>query len=131
LADVDPKALCKQIIATDETIRVAIIVDEMGKIVATQMKKGLVPLLSEKERDSYAMKSALGKMTREEFESKLGRLIYSSSVYKKVKRIDIPLNRKGMGLLIVSFDISTNHEPIIFDKILPLLERILPNALGL
>ena len=123
MADLDPKGLCKQIVATDESIRTATIVDEMGKIIASELRKGLVPLLSEQERDSYAIKSALSKMHKEEFETKLGGLIYSSSVYKKVKRIDIPLNRKGMGLLIVTFDISTNHESVIFDKILPLLER--------
>jgi hypothetical protein len=117
-----------QVLATDETIRVVAIVDEMGKIVATEVRKGLDPLLSEDERNSYAIQSALGKMNRQEFESKLGGLIYSAAVYKKVKRIDIPMNRRGMALLIVAFDMSSNHESVIFDKILPLIEDAQTNT---
>lgn len=63
--------------------------------------------------------------TRTTIENKLGETVYAFAMYKKVKRATIPIRNasKITHLLLVSFDIETNHEPIILDKILPELDQ--------
>ncbi|SRR5579875_1806726 len=128
----DIRALCSQIISADASTRYAAIVNKMGRIVAAELRKGVTPVLTEEERESYAMKAVLGKMTREDFTPKLGRLLFTCAVYKKVKRVDIPLDYEGsdLALLIVSFEFGADHESIIINKILPLLKSYLPSAVA-
>ena len=63
--------------------------------------------------------------TREDYESKLGDVIYTFALYKRVKRASIPLSghNQDMAVLTVSFDMAADHESIIMDKILPVLKQ--------
>ncbi|MEO9320655.1 MAG: hypothetical protein ABI361_08290 [Nitrososphaera sp.] len=122
----DPARLCQKIIAADQSIRYAALVSRMGRIVASELRSGLEPILTEQERESFAMKAVLGKMTMEDFAYKLGPLLYTAAIFKRVKRIEIPLggaDGEGLALLILSFDFSSDHEGIILRKILPLLAQ--------
>ena len=55
-------------------------------------------------------------------EQKLGRTVYAFAMYEKVKRATIPI--KDNGILMLSFDIGADHEPIIVDKIVPRLKAL-------
>lgn len=61
-------------------------------------------------------------------ENKLGNVLYAFAAYEKVKRVTIPIRRKTdnerMHILMISFDIDTDHAPIITDKVLPLLKEL-------
>jgi hypothetical protein len=61
--------------------------------------------------------------TREDYESKLGDVVYTFALYKKVKRATIPLDHPNLAALTVSFDMAADHEGIIMDKILPMVRR--------
>jgi hypothetical protein len=118
-----PKDICRQILLADRTIRFAGIADKMGKIVASELREGVKPLLTAEEVEGSAIKSVLRMKTREDYEEKLGRAIYTFTLYENVKRASIPLRHDDYNLLIVSFDNYARHEEIILGKILPLLRR--------
>ena len=61
--------------------------------------------------------------TREDYESKLGDVIYTFALYKRVKRASIPLGHLNLAVLGVSFDMAADHDNIIMDKILPILKQ--------
>lgn len=95
----------------------------MGTLIAYEWQKGIEPLLNEEELRDNIMKSVLRMKTREDYESKLGEVVYTFALYRKVKRATIPLDHPSMAVLTVSFDMAADHENIILDKILPLTRR--------
>lgn len=75
------------------------------------------------------MQSIVRMATREALEEKkLGKTIYSFTFYQKIKRATIPIesenNNNDVGyVLLVSFDNAAEHEDIILNKILPLVNK--------
>ena len=116
-----PKDFCRQILDLDKSIRFAGVSDGGGKSIMKEYRKGVVPLLSEREEESSLLQAAIRMAARKVFEPKIGKTIYASALYEKVKRATIPLNNDL--ILMVSFDIEANHEPIILIKVIPLAKK--------
>jgi hypothetical protein len=115
--------LCKQILAIDKTIRFAGVADRFGKIIAYQYREGLQPLLDTKNSERSIMQSAIRMSTRRTLEDKLGKTIYAFTMYEKVKRVTIPIDKNDQEeILMISFDVESNHEQIILKKIIPLIK---------
>jgi hypothetical protein len=119
------KEICNQVLQLDKSIRFAGIANNMGTLIAYKIREGLVPLLNEEELENSIMKAVLRMKTREDYESKLGDVIYTFALYKRVKRATIPLDSRHphLAVLGVSFDMAADHDSIIMDKILPLLKQ--------
>ncbi len=115
--------ICREILSTDSAVRYAGIANKMGKLIASELKQERVPLLSNEDIASSAIKSVLRMRTREDYELKLGRAIYTFTLYEKVKRASIPLEHDDYALLLISFEKQANHETIILEKVLPILQR--------
>ncbi len=117
------KQICNQVLELDISIRFAGIANNMGTLIAYRLRKGLVPLLDEGELQNSIMKTVLRMKTREDYESKLGDVIYTFALYKRVKRASIPLNHPDLAVLTMSFDMGADQDSIIMDKILPVLKQ--------
>lgn len=117
------KEICNQVLQLDKSIRFAGVANNMGTLIAYKLRKGLVPLLNEEELQNNIMKTVLRMKTREDYESKLGGVIYTFALYKRVKRASIPLDHPDLAVLTVSFDMAANQDSIIMDKILPVLNK--------
>jgi hypothetical protein len=120
------KEICSQVLLLDKSIRFAGIANNMGTLIAYKLREGLVPLLNEEELQNNIMKAVLRMKTREDYESKLGDVIYTFALYKRVKRASIPLDdshHPDLAVLTVSFDMVADHDTIIMDKILPVLKQ--------
>jgi hypothetical protein len=119
------KEICNQVLQLDKSIRFAGIANNMGTLIAYKLREGLVPLLNEEELENSIMKAVLRMKTREDYESKLGDVIYTFALYKRVKRATIPLDghHPDLAVLGVSFDMAADHDSMIMDKILPLLKQ--------
>jgi hypothetical protein len=120
------KEICNQVLQFDKSIRFAGIANNMGTLIAYKIQEGLVPLLNEEELENSIMKAVLRMKTREDYESKLGDVIYTFALYKRVKRATIPLDdghHPHLAVLGVSFDMAADHDSIIMDKILPILKQ--------
>jgi hypothetical protein len=119
----EEEKICEEIVELDGSIRFAGIANDMGKLVAAKFKRGVQALLTKEEIEDNIIKAVLRMKTREDYEQKLGKTIYTFALYDKVKRASIALDHESYSLLMVSFDIAADHEPIILHKILPRLRQ--------
>ncbi|HEX2471594.1 MAG TPA: hypothetical protein VHJ59_02470 [Nitrososphaera sp.] len=117
------KEICNQVLQLDKSIRFAGIANNMGTLIAYKLREGLVPLLNEEELQNSIMKTVLRMKTREDYEPKLGDVIYTFALYKRVKRASIPLDHPDLAVLTMSFDMAADQDSIIMDKILPVLKQ--------
>ena len=120
----DLQGLCKDILESDRSIRFVGISDKMGKQIASSYRAELVPLLTPIEIEMSAIEPVLRMKTRKDFESKLGKPIYTFTLYEKIKRVTITLENKEYPILMASFDLEANHDNIIVNKILPLINEL-------
>jgi hypothetical protein len=120
---IDVHNLCKQIIELDSAIRFAGIPNKFGKQIVVEYRKGLTPLLTDTESELYAIESVMRMNARKDYESKLGKPIYSFTLYEKIKRTTISLDNKDYPILMVSFDTEADHESIILNKIIPFVKK--------
>jgi hypothetical protein len=116
-------SLCSKIIESDKAIRFVGISNKMGNQLISRYRGGLTPLLTPSEIEMYAMQTVLRMNTRKDFDLKLGKPIYSFTLYQKVKRVTIPLESKEYPILMASFDLEADHENIIVNKILPMVNE--------
>ena len=119
----DLRRLCTQIQESDSSVRFVGIPNKMGRQIVSSYRNGLTLLLTPQEIEMFAIESVLRMNTRKDFESKLGKPIYSFTLYEKVKRATITLESKEYPIVMVSFDIQADHDYIIMDKILPIIRK--------
>jgi len=123
---------CKEIQQLDNSIRFVGIANNLGSLIATSYRKGLTPLMNEQETSHYAIQVVLRAATREDFESKIGRLEYSIGKYERLIRATVPIRFLGSNddddqskfyYLLISFDLRSAVIDIIEDKVMPFVEK--------
>jgi hypothetical protein len=101
-------SLCKRILESDNSIRFVGVANKFGTKIASEYRKGLVPLLTESQSQLSTIESAIRMNTRigeKDVESKLGKPIYSFTLYdKKIKRATFLLDNEDYPILMVSLD---------------------------
>jgi hypothetical protein len=122
-AEEDLRRLCNQILQSDSSVRFVGIPNKMGRQIVSSYRYGLTLLLTPQEIEMFAIESVLRMNTRKDFESKLGKPIYSFTLYEKIKRATITLESEEYPILMVSFDIQADHDHIIIDKMLPIIRK--------
>jgi hypothetical protein len=120
----DLRRLCNQILESDSSVRFVGIPNKMGRQIVSSYRNGLTLLLTPQEIEMFAIESVLRMNTRKDFESKLGRPIYSFTLYEKIKRATITLESEEYPILMVSFDKQADHDHIIIDKMLPIIRKV-------
>lgn len=122
---------CDQILELDSCIRFAGFANNMGRIIAARYRNKLDPLLTVDESELSFIESVLRMSTRIDMRSKLGKPIYSCTLYEKVKRATVLLDNKDHPILMVSFDSDISgfdHDSIIMNGILPLTTFFLSSS---
>ena len=123
---------CKEIQQLDNSIRFVGIANNLGSLIATSYRKGLTPLMNEQETSHYAIQVVLRAATREDFESKIGKLEYSIGKYERLIRATVPIrlfgsndddNQSKFYYLLISFDLKSAVIDIIEDKVMPFVEK--------
>jgi hypothetical protein len=134
--------ICRHILEFDISIRFAGFANNMGTVIAAQHREALMSvekareqsLLTKDELELSAVESVLRMVTRKGMMPKLGKPIYSFTLYEKVRRATILLennnNTDCPPILMVSFDNNNNgegtyQESIILNGILPLVSYYL------
>jgi hypothetical protein len=95
----------------------------MGRQIVSCYRNELIPLLTPQEIEMLSIESVLRMKTRRDFESKLGRPIYSFTLYEKIKRAAIALNTEEYPIVMLSFDRQADPEDTILNKILPIIRK--------
>ena len=112
--------LCNGIFEVDEKIRFVGIIDQMGKLVVGDMKKGLSSL----ERDDGSIRLYLGyainNILRQDFDNVFGKVLYTFSEREKIKLLTIPMDNY---LLLVSIDKLSDHVKLI-NRILDVVKKL-------
>jgi hypothetical protein len=120
---------CKEIQQLDNSIRFVGIANNLGSLIATSYRKGLTPLMNEQETSHYAIQVVLRAATREDFESKIGKLEYSIGKYERLIRATVPIRLFGKDdqskfyYLLLSFDLKSNVIDVIENKFMPFIEK--------
>jgi len=114
---------CRQILELDKTIGFVGIVDNIGILAIGEYRNGLNELLSKDELELSILQETVRMASGKGTETNLGKLVYTFSLYEKVKRATIPLSNPKDHMLVVLFDTKAEHESIILKKILPHLQK--------
>jgi hypothetical protein len=121
--------LCKEILQLHNSIRFIGIANNLGSLVATAYRSGLTPLMDKQETLHYAIQAVLRAATREDFESKIGRLEYSIGKYERLIRATIPIrlfdkeHESKFYYLLLSFDLNSDVIDVIENKVMPFIEK--------
>jgi hypothetical protein len=113
---------CQLILGVDESIRFVGIPTLAGAILAMKYRANLTPLLTQEETASSTKYSVWRVESRRVLEEKLGKTLYVIATYEKVKRATIPMGQEGQSNLIISFDIKSDADSIIRNKILTIIK---------
>ena len=118
-----------KVLEKDQSIRFVGIANHLGSLIATAYRQGLIPLMTNEETLQYSIQAVLRATTREDFESKIGKLEYSIGKYEKLIRATIPIllfrgneDKDKRFYLLLSFDVNSDAKYIIENKILPLIK---------
>lgn len=110
---------CANVMILDNFIRFVGLADQKGRIFATAYRPGLQPILTKEEAEA-SIKDAITRFQMDpSLEEKLGRIVYASTIYEKIKRATIRFNREDV--MVITFDPEADHEAIVKEKVLPLL----------
>ena len=113
---------CQLILEADESIRFVGIATLTGAILAMKYRANLIPLLTQEETASSIKYSVWRVESRRVLEEKLGKTLYVIATYEKIKRATIPVGQEGQSILVISFDIESDAESIIRNKILTIIK---------
>ena len=113
---------CEQILALDNSIRYAGVLDRSERIVMQAHRKGKEPLLPPDVAEISLRHAAERMRERILLRPYIGSPLYVVAVYEKVTRVTIPLEGKYY-LLALSLDTDSEHEKIVKDKIMPFLKE--------
>ena len=113
---------CQLILDADESIRFVGIATLTAAILAMKYRANLTPLLTQEETASSIKYSVWRVESRRVLEEKLGKTLYVIATYEKIKRATIPVGQEGQSILIISFDIESDAESIIRNKILTIIK---------
>ena len=116
----DLPALCTSIFEIDEKIRFVGMIDQMGKLIAGDMKKGTPSLEKNEGSIRLYLGYAINNILRRDFDSVFGKVIYTFSEREKIKLLTIPIDE---NLLLVSIDKLADHN-ILVNKILDVIKNI-------
>lgn len=91
--------MCEGVLALDEQIRFAGIINERGRLVAGGMRQGVKPLESEKDDEVLYMELALRVRMRREFDKQLGPVNFAMASRRRALTLSFAL---GTDILYVA-----------------------------
>jgi len=116
----DLSALCNSIFEIDEKIRFVGMIDQMGKLIVGDMKKGTPSLEKNDGSIRLYLGYAINNILRRDFDNVFGKVLYTFSEREKIKLLTIPIEE---NLLLVSIDKSADHDKLI-NKILDAVKNM-------
>ena len=106
----DYKDIYEYILGLDDKIRFVGIINDLGRLVYGGMRPGVMSLESETESIKIYMEFALISKLHTDFDSKLGEVLYSLTVRKKIKMLSFPVSDH---IIRLSLEKNADHEKIV------------------
>lgn len=117
---IDYKKIYEYILGIDDKIRFVGIINDLGRLVYGGMRPGIMSLESETESIKIYMEFALISKLHTDFDSKLGEVLYSLTVRKKIKMLSFPVTDH---IIRLSLEKDADHEKIV-NSVLDFLKLI-------
>ena len=111
---------CLTILSLSPKIRYVGIINNFGKTLAGQLRKGVVPLLKPDESRNEHFLEATRNRLRKEFEASIGKTIYTFTENEKVKQIVLSNEN---NFCYITFDKDTEFADIM--KIIQSTKKII------
>ena len=111
---------CLTILSLSPKIRYVGIINNFGKTLAGQLRKGVVPLLKPHESRNEHFLEATRNRLRKEFEASIGKTIYTFTETEKVKQIVLS---NDTNFCYITFDKDIEFADIM--KIVQSTEKII------
>ena len=114
----DFKLMYDYILNLDSNIRFVGFIDDMGKLIYGGMRNGVISLEHETESIKLYMEYALINKIHADFDTMLGKVVYSLTIREKIKILTFPLENY---IIRISLEIRADHDKIV-DLILKYLK---------
>jgi hypothetical protein len=101
---------CQTILSLSPKIRYVGILNNFGQTIAGQLRKGLVPLLKPDESRNEHFVEATRNRLRKEFESSIGKTVYTFTENEKVKMVVLS---NETNICYVTFDKDTEFGDVM------------------
>lgn len=115
----DFKPLYDYILNLDNSIRFVGFIDDIGRLVYGGMKPGVLSLEGKIDSINLYMEYALINKIHSDFDSTLGKIIYSLTIREKITILTFPLEQH---VLRISLERQSDHDKII-NSILDYLKK--------
>ena len=104
------KSIYDFLLNLDNKIRFIGFIDEVGKLVYGGMRPGVISLERETESIKLYMEYALINKIHSDFDTMLGKTIYSLTIREKIKILTFPFENH---ILRISLENDADHEKIL------------------
>src|ERR671926_1578133 len=84
--------ICDEIFALSPTVRSAIVIDKMGRLVAGGMRGGITSMEEKDDTQKLYVQFALRSVMREDFDEQFGKTLYSFSERERINLASFPLD---------------------------------------
>ena len=107
----DFKSMYDFILSLDQNVRFIGFIDEMGKLVYGGMRPGKISLENETESIKIYMEYALINKIHTDFDTRLGKVIYSITVREKIELLTFPIEN---FIIRISLERNTDSQKILY-----------------
>jgi hypothetical protein len=104
------RKLCKQFLELSPKIRYVGLMNNFGRTISGQLRKGVIPLFSPDEARDENFLEATRNLLRKKFEKAIGRTRFTITENEKVKIVTIPITR---GFFYITLEKDTENEEIL------------------
>src|SRR5262245_31281320 len=104
------KKLCRQFLELSPKIRYVGLMNNFGRTLSGQLRKGVVPLFSPDEARDENFLEATRNQLRKRFEEAIGKTRFTITENEKVKIVTIPITR---GFFYITMENDTDNQEIL------------------
>ena len=104
------KKLCRQFLELSPKIRYVGLMNNFGRTLSGQLRKGVVPLFSPDEARDENFLEATRNQLRKRFEEAIGKTRFTITENEKVKIVTIPITR---GFFYITLEKDTDNQEIL------------------
>jgi hypothetical protein len=104
------RKLCRQFLELSPKIRYVGLMNNFGRTISGQLRKGVIPLFSPDEARDENFLEATRNLLRKKFEKAIGKTRFTITENEKVKIVSIPITR---GFFYITLEKDTENEEIL------------------
>lgn len=106
----ESRKICKQFLGLSPKIRYVGLMNDFGRTISGQLRKGVIPLFSPDEARDENFLEATRNQLRKKFEKAIGKTRFTITENEKVKIVTIPITR---GFFYITLEKDTENREIL------------------